>query len=114
MKKDTTTLQALKQLKKLSVSQLDHMNQYVIEGDSFRCFQSYKSLCAIYLKDSHKLILGCDWDYSNTTLKHLYNFIYDYCYLYDIKNALANSKNKKTTIYKLIKEGVVLYDADMR
>ena len=51
-----------------------HLNQFIIENGDYVYFQSYDSLIASYDWNNH-LILGIDWDYSITTLKHLYLFI---------------------------------------
>ena len=48
-------------------------NQFIIEGNNEKCFQSYESLCAVW--KNGKLILGCDCLYSRTTAKYLYQFI---------------------------------------
>ena len=105
---------SMQALKTVHISQLDHVNQFIIDSDDFRLFQSYNSLIAIYDKNNHVLLLGCDWDYSNTTLKHLYLFINDYCYLPEIDDILYKASNKKAAIYKAIKNGLILYDPEMR
>lgn len=114
MKKDTKKLQACKQLKKAHVYQLENKNQFIIEIDGFRCFQSYNSLVAVYNCATHELTLGYDWDYSNTTKKHLYIFINEYCALEKLSDALFDSKNKTKTINSFIKAGLILYDENMR
>ena len=98
----------------MKVKQLENKNQFVIESDEVVCFQSYDSLVAIYEKKSHLLTLGRNWDYSNTTKKHLYIFINKYCYLPQIDNELEYSNNKTKTINKLIKEKVIFYDDEMK
>ena len=95
-------------LKKLKVNQLENKNQFLITGAGFKAFQSYNSLIAVY--DYETLTLFKDWDYSNTTRKHLYIFIMEYCYLPEIENELYYSKNKRKTILKLIKDGSISYD----
>ena len=100
--------------KKMHIYQLDHVNQFIIDSDDFRLFQSYKSLVAIYDKKECQLILGCDWDYSNTTLKHLYLFIKNYCCMATLDALLYNASNKKAAMYKAIKTGLVLYDPEMK
>lgn len=68
---------------KVKVSQLINdnnnpaANQIVIKAPNGVYFQSYDSVVAFYNND-HKLYLGRDWDFSNTTRKHLYIFIRDY------------------------------------
>ena len=114
MKIDEKKLQALKQIKNMHVYQLENKNQYIIEADGVKCFQSYNSLIAVYDVADHTLLLGCDWDYSNTTRKHLYIFISDYCYLKDIDDVLYDCKNKRAAIYNMIKTGLIAYDSNMR
>lgn len=48
-------------------------NQFILEGNNEKCFQSYESLCAVW--KNGKLTLGCDCLYSRTTAKYLYRFI---------------------------------------
>lgn len=49
-------------------------NQYIIKFNNYYAFQSYDSLIAIYDIEKNKLVLGCDFDYSVTTLKYLHIF----------------------------------------
>lgn len=60
-------------------------------------FQSYNSIVAIYESESKTLALGCDWDFSTTTLKYLYQFL---------SNININGCNKKA-IEKAIKTGFI-------
>ena len=105
---------SMQALKTVHIYQLDHVNQFIIDSDDYRLFQSYNSLIAIYDKKNRVLLLGKDWNYSNTTLKHLYLFIKDYCYLNELDNMLYNASNKKQAIYKAIKNGLVFYDPLMK
>ena len=51
-------------------------NQFIITGENETVFQSYNSaVCKI--KDN-TVTFGRDWDYSQTTRKHLYGFLSDY------------------------------------
>lgn len=52
-------------------------NQFLIEGNGQRFYQSYRSICAEIDKNG-RLWFGADWDYSNTTRKHLYLFLNDF------------------------------------
>ena len=105
----------MKKTKKiLKVKQLENKNQFLIIANDGVYFQSYSSLIAYWDYAKQLLTVGCDWDYSNTTRKHLYIFIKEYCYLPEIDAALYNTNNKAKTIIKLIKDGVIEYDPEMR
>lgn len=85
-------------------------NQYTIEGPGYTAFQSYDSLIAVY--DGDKLTLGRDWDYSVTTLKHLQQWLRDYCYC--VWRELPDGKSGADSIRKAIDAGIINYDPDMR
>lgn len=92
----------------MKVQNFYNKNQFIISGgDAVVTFQSYNSVIAKIDKKG-TLILGNDWNYSKTTLKHLYLFINDYFYaLGDCAQKLFgdefnSSKNKKAYIQKLI------------
>lgn len=103
----------------MKVENLLHANQFIIRSKEGITFQSYYSECARIDKNG-VLILGIDWDYSNTTLKHLYAFI-DQCY-WDLntdirqyfKYDFETCKNKRAYIQKLINENKIKYDENMR
>jgi len=75
-----------------------HNNQYIISNEGTVYFQSYKSLIASVSRN--KVTLYKDWDYSRTTLRHLYLFLKEYS---SIDNKFLNKKG----IEKLIKEGTI-------
>lgn len=92
----------------MKVEQLENKNQFIILGDDGEVeFQSYNSRIAKINKNG-TLELSNRWNYSRTTLKHLYIFLEKYLYNLDdliqddIKNILLYSKNKKKDIQKLI------------
>lgn len=91
----------------MKVEQFYNKNQFVIYGKGETIFQSYNSTIAI-IKDGF-LTLSEDWNYSKTTMKHLYLFLEDYYFELDKEYKLyihqvLNSKNKKQAIQKLIDE----------
>ena len=49
-------------------------NQFIIESDDFKTFQSYNSTVARYFWNGH-VELDKNWDYSRTTNKYLYKFL---------------------------------------
>ena len=115
MKKNLTkkSVQTFKRLKDMKVKQFEHANQFIISVNGCVCFQSYDSLIAIYDYATQTLLLGCDFDYSNTTLRHLYRFIDIYC-SYEISSIIDNATNKKQALLKAIKNGVIQYDYLMK
>ena len=68
----------------ISISQLINekgnpaANQFVINGNAGVYFQSYDSVIAQKNYDNGKIYLSPSWDYSKTTLKHLYIFLRDF------------------------------------
>ena len=95
-------------MKKMKVKQLENKNQFIILGDKGEIeFQSYDSRIA-RIDKSGTLELSIKWDYSKTTLKHLYIFLEEHLYNLDsfiqdnIKKILLYSKNKRKDIQQLI------------
>lgn len=100
------------------VEQFYNKNQFLIKGGNGVTFQSYSSTIA-NISQKGKLTLFSDWDYSHTTLKHLYLFLKDY------KNNIENftysqifsknfeySKNKRQFIQNLIDKKIIKYIKD--
>lgn len=87
--------------------QFYNKNQFIIRTDEGVVFQSYDSVIAIY--KNGVLTLGCDWDYSNTTRKHLYLFIDEYVSISELYY-LSNEKNKRLFIQKLIDKKIIKFD----
>lgn len=96
----------------MNVTQLKNKNQFVITHKGARYFQSYSSTCA-KIDANGVLSFGFDWDYSKTTLKHLYIFLSEY--KNDIENfqysqifkGFYSSKNKRAYLQKLINNDVI-------
>ncbi len=87
----------------MKIEQFYNKNQFLIKDKKNLYFQSYDSLIAKYNKETGKLTLFKDWDYSNTTRKHLYLFIFDYVQG-DISNPIYYAKNKRRAILDLMKQ----------
>ena len=51
------------------------VNQFVIEDGSKTWFQSYDSIIIEIDRESQKMTVGRDWDYSRTTTKYLKIFL---------------------------------------
>lgn len=103
----------------MKVENFYNKNQFLIESDDLIEFQSYESLVASINKKTGILKLGLDWDYSNTTMKHLYLFINDYKYYLkeDVCKLFINlysEKNKRQYIQKLIDNKKIEYDENMK
>lgn len=102
----------------MKIRQLENKNQFVMEDNEKAIFQSYESVIAEYDKINDILTLGIDWDYSNTTRKHLYIFLEEiiprFSQLHeDITSALL-TKNKRKSIQILIDNNIIKYDECMR
>ena len=95
----------------LKVKQLQNKNQFVLRVNEYIYFQSYNSLIASYNTKSKELILFSDWDYSKTTLKHLYLFFEEYVYN-EYLNNLYTIPNKRNYIQKLINENKIKYSTE--
>lgn len=94
---------------KMYVEQFHNKNQFVIKSKESVAFQSYQSVVATI--DNGVLTLGYNWNYSNTTRKHLYLFLNEYCY-----NVWAKVKNEpsiKQAIQKLIDNKEINYDEEL-
>lgn len=96
------------------VKQFYNKNQFIIEGENGVTFQSYDSTIA-NINQQGELTLYTDWDYSHTTLKHLYLFLCNYRLriendtIRDIIYNLGNSKNKKATLQQAINNNIINY-----
>jgi len=88
--------------------QLENKNQFVIYDDKATYFQSYESVCACVNRKNQKLTLFKDWDYSNTTRKHLYIFIGRFASSL-VAARVYYSKNKRQEIKKMTKEKLIKY-----
>jgi hypothetical protein len=102
----------------MRVEQFYNKNQFVIRGEGKTVFQSYNSTIAEINKNG-QLTLGIDWDYSRTTLKHLYLFLEYYICLFNEElkeevHILRNKSNKKAYIQKLIDNGTIKYNENLQ
>ena len=77
-------------------------NQFIIKTSKATYFQSYQSVVAKIDKKGN-LILSENWDYSNTTRKHLYIFLrmYGYDYLCSAKDMRKAIKDKEVILKKV-------------
>ena len=103
----------------MKVEQFYNKNQFIIESDNLIEFQSYKSLVASINKKTGILTLGIDWDYSNTTMRHLYLFIDDYKHylkkdICELFIFLYREKNKRKYMQTLIDNKKIKYDENMK
>ena len=103
----------------MKVRQLENKNQFLMEDEKQAIFQSYDSIIAIYDKENHILTFGCDWDYSRTTLKHLYIYLRDVIYYdmtpeqkQDIIKALQSANTRKA-LQKLIDNKKINYESEL-
>lgn len=103
----------------MKVEQFYNKNQFIIESENLIEFQSYKSLVASINKKTGMLTLGIDWNYSQTTMRHLCLFIDDYKYylkkdIFELFIYLYREKNKKKYIQNLIDNKKIKYDENMK
>jgi len=92
----------------MKVEQFLNRNQFHLYGDNKDILQSYDSKVVEITNNPgcvQCIILGCDWDYSKTTSKHVYAFLDEYS-----KVRIYGVENKKKYINDLIKE----YEKDKR
>lgn len=84
------------------VEQLYNKNQFVIHDNNNNLiyFQSYNSLICKLDLNNKKLYVYSDYDYSQTTKKHLYLFLNDY--VYSVYKIIENSKNKIKDFNKML------------
>lgn len=71
-------------------------NQFVVETDKGRYFQSYDTIIAFVPYNSYDIVLSNDWENSKSTSKHLYIFLRDYTRFY---------ANQRKDILRGIKDG---------
>lgn len=95
----------------LKVFQFYNKNQFLLKGSEKVIFQSYQSTVALWEPYKQTLTLGVDWDYSHTTLKHLYMFINEYVTIKELNcYEFRTCKNKKAYIKKLIDKDIIKFD----
>lgn len=102
----------------MRVEQFYNKNQFLIlGGDAIVTLQSYNSIVANIDKKGN-LNLGYNWNFSNTTLRHLYLFLQNNIYLMDeyskkLTEDILKSDNKKQYIQSLIdKEKIYIKNLD--
>ena len=85
----------------MKVEQFLNRNQFHLYDDETDILQSYNSkVVEIIHKGAYQYItLGCDWDYSTTTSKHVYAFLDEYS---NVK--ICGITNKRKYINDLLKE----------
>ena len=77
-------------------------NQYIIHTNGDVIFQSYNSTIAIV--SDGKITLGCDWDYSRTTMNYLKMFL---------EGTIGGYWNKPE-ILKAINNGLFTYNPSLK
>lgn len=96
----------------MKIRQFYHNNQFLLTDNYGNTFlQSYGSVVA-KIDRNGTLTLGEDWNYSNTTLRHVYQFLIDYEYAIkgeqaEIARKLSTSNKRSDVIYKAVKDKVV-------
>lgn len=94
------------------IEQFHHANQFLIidfakNGNiSSLTFQSYDSIIAVYFTTSRLLMLTRRWDFSQTTLKHLYMFIEERTFC-EWKVLFQKTKQKRKFIKDLLSKNII-------
>lgn len=85
----------------MKVEQFLNRNQFHLYDDETDILQSYNSKVVeiTNIGSLQKIVLGCDWDYSTTTSKHVYAFLGEYS-----KVRICGITNKRKYIRDLIEE----------
>lgn len=81
----------------------------VINRHGVLYLQDYKSIVAKYDIYNKILTFGKDWNYSNTTLKTIYNFIFEFVEVPEIRE-VNNQTEKKEYLKKIINNKIILVD----
>lgn len=96
------------------IRQFYNKNQFIMNDEKKIIFQSYDSIVAVIDKKSGKIVFGNDWDYSNTTRKHLYLFLNDYKneieyfqYSKIFHGGFDDSKSKRQFLQNLIDQKII-------
>ncbi|MBR6298890.1 MAG: hypothetical protein IKR34_06550 [Candidatus Gastranaerophilales bacterium] len=83
----------------MKISNFMHINQYTIETENKIYFQSYDSIIAKVenTENGKELTIGDHWNYSATTRKHLYAWLYEFFSGWqgkkkDVQKMLANKE----------------------
>ena len=92
----------------MKIKQFYNKNQFTIENDGDIFLQSYKSIVCKIDKNG-TITLGKDWDYSQTTRKHLYLFLREYS---NILNGVETN-NTKDYLQKMIDNKYILYKEEL-
>lgn len=101
----------------MKVEQFYNKNQFHLyqrkEDSDIDILQSYNSTVVSIEKNNTDyqtlIVLGIDWDYSTTTSKHVYMFLEEYGNI-----NFYGIRNKRAYVNKLISEGAIIYDENMR
>lgn len=81
----------------------------VINRHGVLYLQDYESIVAKYDIYNKILTFGKDWNYSNTTLKTIYNFIFEFVEVPEIRE-VNNQTEKKEYLKKIINNKIILVD----
>lgn len=93
----------------MKVEQFYNKNQFHLYGGGKDILQSYDSTVVIIDIRTKEITLGKDWDYSTTTSKHVYLFLEEYANIH-----FYGVTNKRNYIRKLIENGAIKYDSELR
>ena len=93
----------------MKVEQFYNKNQFHLYEEGKHILQSYNSTVVVIDRATGSITLGEDWDYSTTTSKHVYLFLEEYGNI-----NFYGITNKRNYIRKLIENGTIKFDSELR
>lgn len=86
----------------MKIEQFKNKNQFIIKDNETIYFQSYDVIIAKYNKKDGLILDNYYWDYSKTTLKHLYMFIDEFCDFETYEMMYKITNNKRASLQTMI------------
>lgn len=99
----------------MKIKNFYHLNQFVLEDSENNqdYFQSYQSMICKVDRKEKTITFGSDWDYSITTLKHLYKFLDEYTCLSDMNKKKINDLIKIWIYHSIYSDWKIVYNEDL-
>ena len=97
----------------MEIKQFHNKNQIIKKEGKSIILQSYTSDVLKYDMFNDMLKFGKDWNYSNTTLKHIYLFIDEFVDDSEIR-AVKFEKYRSKYLQQLVNKKVILIDNELK